>query len=131
MAGGPVTAGFCRVKIVTGPCDVIAPQFGQSLALSLACEPCPRDIAFLAADGTAQWIVYPTPFNPVARPAVELDATFRKSFTVTSPEPHAALSVRMFRTGVVTVNGEPLAPASSLHGGYADRLTAATARSTR
>jgi hypothetical protein len=72
------------------------------------------DIAFLAADGTAQWIVYPTPFNPVARPAVELDATFRKSFTVTSPEPHAALSVRMFRTGVVTVNGEPLAPASSL-----------------
>jgi hypothetical protein len=64
------------------------------------------DIAFLSARPGAEWIVYPSPGNPATHTAVELDALFRRSFTLASRPRSAELHLRAFRRFQLTVNGQ-------------------------
>ncbi len=65
-------------------------------------------VPFLSARPGADWIVYPSPGNPAIHPAVELDALFRRSFTLASRPRSAELQLRAFRRFQLTVNGQPV-----------------------
>jgi hypothetical protein len=64
-------------------------------------------ISFLSARPGAEWIVYPSPGNPVLHPAVEMEALFRRSFPLASRPRSAELRLRAFHKFQLTVNGQP------------------------
>jgi hypothetical protein len=61
--------------------------------------------AWLASDGTACWIVYPTPADMRARPLVEMTTEFRRPFHLDRTPTAAAVSIRAFRRAQVVLNG--------------------------
>jgi Flp pilus assembly protein TadD len=65
-------------------------------------------IAFLSRHETAEWVVYPSPYDPVARHVVEMNAVFRKSFVLSQPPAQATLKLRALRRPAVTINGAPV-----------------------
>jgi Flp pilus assembly protein TadD len=65
------------------------------------------DISFLGARAGGDWIVYPSPGHPSMRPAVELGALFRRSFSLAGRPRSAELHLRAFRQFQLTVNGQP------------------------
>ncbi len=75
---------------------------------------CARDpaVRFFLRDARADWLVYPSPPDPVAHRAVELETVFMKSFALERVPSRASLSVRLHRRGEVSVNGAPLPFAS-------------------
>jgi tetratricopeptide (TPR) repeat protein len=62
-------------------------------------------IPFLPAAGSAEWIVYPKPPDTTPHGAMPFWAVFRRSFTLTSAPATAKLSVRVFKQGMVRING--------------------------
>src|SRR5690349_17881604 len=66
------------------------------------------ETAFLNTLDGAEWIAFPTAFFPSSRPAVPFDVTFRKTFTLKSTPSTTMLHVRAFRSGSITINGQPV-----------------------
>lgn len=66
------------------------------------------EVPFLSRLAPAEWILYPTPPTSSAQPEVEIDAVFRKSFTLERAPAGATLRARFYRQGRVLLNGEPL-----------------------
>jgi tetratricopeptide (TPR) repeat protein len=66
---------------------------------------CDSSIPFLPEAGSAEWIVYPKP--PDARPhdALPFWSVFRRSFILTAAPATAKLSARVFKQGMVRING--------------------------
>ena len=67
-------------------------------------------VNFLSARQPASWIIYPTPANADALPAIEMTTEFRRTFLLSAPIPHATLWARGFKKIVVWLNGKQLAP---------------------
>ena len=71
---------------------------------------CRRDpqIAFLAGDGRAEWILFPSATDPGAHPIVDLDAVFRREFMLDGQPQTARLSVRAAKRVQLIINGHPV-----------------------
>lgn len=93
-------------------CAAAAPIAAVGLVLAMAGG---RDAAWLGRQGPAEWIVYPSPGDPGPRPAVELDAAFRRTFDLDQVPARAELGVRGFRKVAVWVNGQLAARATDGH----------------
>ena len=65
-------------------------------------------IPFLPDGGPAEWIVYPKPPDAIPHSAMPFWAVFRRSFTLTAAPATAKLSVRVFKQGMVRINGRPV-----------------------
>jgi tetratricopeptide (TPR) repeat protein len=61
--------------------------------------------AFLTDRRPAQWIIYPSVFNPGLHRSADWETEFRKQFTLDAPPGDAHLHVRAFRQCRVTING--------------------------
>jgi hypothetical protein len=70
-------------------------------------------VPYLSEEWPAQWIVYPSPVQLGARPAIEVGAVFRRRFALDAVPAEATLSVRVFRRCEVRVNGQPVALAET------------------
>jgi hypothetical protein len=71
-------------------------------------------VPFLTRRPPAEWILYPTPPDMFARPAVQREAVFRRAFALERAPSSARLRMRAHRAGGVAVNGTPLdLPAAS------------------
>ena len=81
----------------------IAAVSAPVLWLWYACARDP-DIVFLSRHRPARWITYPLPADPLARRAVELDAQFRRSFTLSSVPDEATLEIRALRRFEILLN---------------------------
>ena len=71
---------------------------------------CVRDpkITFLVGDGRAEWILFPSaPDMRMPHPVAELDAVFRREFTLAGQPRAARLSVRAARRVQLKINGQP------------------------
>ena len=73
------------------------------------CIPGLTGLNFLPARRPAEWIIYPTPANADALPAVALTTEFRRTFSLPGPFPNATLLVRGFKKLIIRLNGEQLA----------------------
>ena len=65
-------------------------------------------IAFLPTGSGAEWIVYPRLVKTELQDAVSRTTLFRQRFTLSAVPPSASLKVRVFRSGVVSINGRPV-----------------------
>ena len=63
------------------------------------------NINFLPANAQAKWIVFPLGIDGHARPAVELDAIFRRVFPLRNTPSNASLMVRAARRVQLKING--------------------------
>ncbi len=79
-------------------------------AMIAACWCVPRlpGLNFLPARKPAEWIIYPTPANADALPAVELTTEFRTTFSLAGPVPNATVRALGFKTLMVRLNGKQL-----------------------
>jgi tetratricopeptide (TPR) repeat protein/4-amino-4-deoxy-L-arabinose transferase-like glycosyltransferase len=68
---------------------------------------CVRDpkIAFLVGDGRAEWILFPSAQDVVTHPIADLDAVFRREFTLAGQPRAAQLSVRAAKRVQLKING--------------------------
>lgn len=66
-------------------------------------------LAFLPRHVGAEWIVFPAPANPSIISAVPTPARFRTQFVLPAAPASATVSVAVNRSGVLLVNGAPLA----------------------
>ena len=62
-------------------------------------------IPFLPDAGSAEWIIYPKPPDTTPHDAMPFWAVFRRSFTLTAAPATAKLSARVFKQGMVRING--------------------------
>ena len=71
---------------------------------------CVRDpkIIFLPGDGRAEWIVFPSAPDAMLHPVADLDAVFRREFTLAGPLRVAQLSVRAAKRVQLKINGNPV-----------------------
>ena len=71
---------------------------------------CSRDphIAFLPEDRRAEWILFPSAFGVRAHPVAELEAVFRREFTVDSRPAVGQLSVRAAKRFQLRINSRPI-----------------------
>ena len=73
-------------------------------------------LAFLGARAPGPWIVYPLRPIPEARPALRLEARFRRAFELAAPPARAELRARGFRSLEVRLNGEVVLPSEGAGG---------------
>ena len=66
------------------------------------------DVSFLPQQTPAEWIVFPSPADVVARENRELATVFKRSFKLERAPSRAALRVAGFREYSVQLNGTPL-----------------------
>ena len=62
-------------------------------------------IPFLPGGDAAEWIVYPKPPDATPHRGMPVWAVFHRSFTLTAAPATATLSVRVFKQGIVRLNG--------------------------
>ncbi len=69
---------------------------------------CERDngIPFLPQDPDANWILYPKPLDSIPHHIASATTIFKRSFEVQHRPSIAALSIRCFKSGTITINGE-------------------------
>src|SRR5208283_2901549 len=77
------------------------------VSLAWVCVRDPR-ITFLVGDGRAEWILFPSAPDAVPHPMVDLDAVFRREFTLAGQPQAARLSVRAARRVQLKINGRPV-----------------------
>src|SRR5882762_4255803 len=65
-------------------------------------------IPFLPSPASSQWILYPTPPQTTPHRKAVVSAVFRRAFTLTAPSSTAKLSVRVFKSGALSLNGQPV-----------------------
>lgn len=78
---------------------------------------CERDngIPFLPQSAQANWILYPKPLDSIPHSVAPIFAVFKKSFKLEHLPSSATVSVRCFKAGTVTLNGQRV-PNLSLDG---------------
>jgi tetratricopeptide (TPR) repeat protein len=71
---------------------------------------CVRDpkIAFLPGDGRAEWILFPSAPDAMPRPVADLDAVFRREFTLDGRPRAARLIMRAAKRVQLHINGNPV-----------------------
>jgi len=72
-------------------------------------------IPFLPSAASLQWILYPTPPQATPHRKAVVSAVFRRAFILTAPTSTAKLSVRVFKSGALSLNGQRV-PALALTG---------------
>ncbi len=77
-----------------------------------------RSVMFLSRRGPAEWIVYPLPASLSTRPAVVLDADFRRRFTLARAPRLAPLRWRALTQCAITVNGSRVATPGESHSNW-------------
>ncbi|MFO0946033.1 MAG: hypothetical protein U1D30_08815 [Planctomycetota bacterium] len=99
-----------RVLTVVGALALFVATVAVFHGLGTKASPIP----FLPRQGNAEWIIYPLARDLQTRPAVQLDARFRKRFSLEQVPPHAIARLRGFRSFQLKVNGQiASAPPSS------------------
>ena len=63
-------------------------------------------VPFLSDEGPAEWIVYPKPPDTTPHRAMHCWAVFKRSFNLAKTPSKATLTVRAFREGTMTINGQ-------------------------
>ncbi|MGA2278762.1 MAG: tetratricopeptide repeat protein [Verrucomicrobiota bacterium] len=71
---------------------------------------CVRDpkITFLPGDGRAEWILFPSAPDAMPRPVADLDAVFRREFTLDGQSRAARLIMRAAKRVQLKINGNPV-----------------------
>jgi tetratricopeptide (TPR) repeat protein len=65
-------------------------------------------IPFLPSAGPAEWIIYPTPPDPLPHAAVLVSTVFKRSFKLDSAPLASSLSIRCFKACSVSINGQTI-----------------------
>ena len=71
---------------------------------------CARDpkITFLPGDGRAEWIIFPSAPDAMPHPVADLDAVFRREFTLDGQPQAARLIMRAAKRVQLKINGNPV-----------------------